>query len=95
MKFAIARLPKDNSDMNHAVPEILAAALSLPEGDRANIAYELLASLKTTEIWSHDDPEFGEELQRRLDAHERDPSAALDLEDVSQRVRQALAERLK
>ncbi len=79
--------------MNHVVPEILAAALSLPDDDRANIAHELLASLKPPGIWSIDDPKFGEELQRRLDACERDPSAALDFDEVSQRLQQALAER--
>jgi putative addiction module component (TIGR02574 family) len=79
--------------MSSAMPDILAAALSLPDGDRANIAYELLASLKPPGIMSDDDPQLGQELQHRLDAHSVDPSSALDLDDVSGRVRQALQER--
>lgn len=81
--------------MENALPEILAAALSLPDGDRANIAYELLASLKPPGVWSDDDPGFAAELQRRMDEYERDPSTAMSIDDVNRRLRQALADHRK
>jgi putative addiction module component (TIGR02574 family) len=81
--------------MSNAVPDILAAALSLSDGDRASLAYELLVSLKPPGVMSDNDPRLGEELQHRLDAHAADPSSAMELDEVTRRVRQALQERRK
>ncbi len=77
------------------MPDILAAALSLPDGERANIAYELLQSLKSPGIMDEDDPGFADELQRRLDAHDADPTQADDWENVSKRIHAAIEKRQK
>jgi putative addiction module component (TIGR02574 family) len=79
--------------MSNAMPEILAAALSLPDGERANIAYELLQSLKPPGIMDEDDEGFSAELQRRIDGYEQDPSRAEDWEAASQQIRDAIKQR--
>jgi putative addiction module component (TIGR02574 family) len=79
--------------MSNAMPDILAAALTLSDGDRAVLAYELLGSLKPPSIRSDDDEQLSEEFQRRLDAYEQDPSRASDLDDVDRRIRTAIQQR--
>jgi putative addiction module component (TIGR02574 family) len=63
--------------MSSQASQILADALLLDEEERAHIAQELLATLPT------DLPDIGEddleqELQRRLDEYQQDPSTAVE-----------------
>jgi len=67
--------------------EILTAALSLPDGDRAGVAYRLLQSLKPPGVLSDDDPELEAEIERRVAAYEAGETSASDWEEVSQRLR--------
>jgi putative addiction module component (TIGR02574 family) len=69
---------------------IFAAALSLPDDDRANLAYQLLQSLKPAGILDEDDPQMDDLLQRRIDDYESGQSDAADWEDVALRLRQTL-----
>lgn len=79
--------------MSNAMPDILAAALTLSDGDRAVLAYELLGSLKPPSLRGDDDVHLSEELQRRVDAYEQDPTRASDLDDVDHRIRSAIQQR--
>jgi len=81
--------------MSTIASDLLSAAMSLPESDRASIAYELLHSLKPPGILSEDDPGLLEELERRSAALDRDPSLGIPFEEVDRRIRQKLAERRK
>jgi len=73
--------------------EILTAALSLPDGDRAGVAYRLLQSLKPPGVPSEGDPELEAELERRVAAYEAGETSASDWEEVSQRLRDQLEKR--
>ena len=73
--------------------DILSAALSLPEDQRASLALELLHSLRPPGILSEDDPGFEEELQRRIDAFERDPTSGIPWEEAHRRIRDDLNSR--
>jgi putative addiction module component (TIGR02574 family) len=66
------------------------AALNLPDDDRANLAFQLLQSLKPAGVLSEDDPQLEAELQRRLEAFESGQSQAADWDDVAARLRKAL-----
>ena len=91
----VALLPvtDDNDYMSTDSNRILDAALSLPPGERADLAYRLLQSLKPPGVWSIDDPAFDAELERRMAAYESGQTPAEDWETVSERVRQALKDR--
>ena len=69
------------------------AALALPVAERAELAYELLQSLKPPTGTSEDSPGFEDELQRRVQAFESGETSAADWEGVSARLRQAMADR--
>ena len=62
--------------MNADPKAILAAALALPESDRAMIAERLLESLSLTTD-GLDDEALIAELERRRAEHERDPSVVI------------------
>jgi putative addiction module component (TIGR02574 family) len=79
--------------MSTGASEILSAALSLSDDERASIAYELLHSLKPSGILSEDDPNFLAELERRAEAFDRGETTAHDWEEVSRELRQMLRER--
>lgn len=70
--------------------EIYAAATALPEQSRAELAYQLLQSLKPPAVLSDEEPGFSRELDRRVDAYEAGEASASDWDDVSVRLRQAL-----
>jgi putative addiction module component (TIGR02574 family) len=64
--------------MNTDVKTILAAALALPDADRAMIAERLLESLPSeADVDSMTDEEFAAELERRRQEYARDPSVAI------------------
>ncbi|MBI4604201.1 MAG: addiction module protein [Planctomycetes bacterium] len=75
--------------MSNQGQELLSAALSLPEIERAVLARELIASLDgppdadAEEAWAL-------EIQRRLELHEKDPSRGEDWEKVKRRIEQKL-----
>ena len=71
--------------------ELLDAAIALPEDERADLAYQLLQSLKPPGL-SEDDPGYFEELQRRSDAYDADPSSGFDWEDVYEEMKRELRE---
>lgn len=76
--------------MNSDSTFVLDAALSLSDDDRANLAYQLLQSLKPVGIMSESDSGFGEELERRLADYESGKSHAAEWDDVAMRLRNAL-----
>ena len=52
--------------MNISREQVLQAALQLPDEERLQLAGDLLCSVPPgAEVWSIDDPEFLEELDRR------------------------------
>ncbi len=65
-------------------------ALSLPEGDRARLAYKLLQSLKPPASLSEEDPKFKDELDRRVQAYDAGETSAADWDTVSERLRKSL-----
>jgi putative addiction module component (TIGR02574 family) len=81
--------------MSAGASDILSAALSLPENERASIAFELLDSLRPPGILSENDPGFLAELERRSEAIHRDPSIGIPWEEVDRQIRQKLKDRRK
>jgi len=67
------------------------SALSLPQSERADLAFQLLQTLVPPgdEVSSE---EFAAELRGRVDAHRRGELASYDLEDARAIVAQRLAE---
>lgn len=70
--------------------EIYGTALALPEQSRAELAYQLLQSLKPPRVQSAEEPGFAAELDRRVDAYEAGETSASDWDEVSARLRRAL-----
>lgn len=68
--------------------DILQAALRLPRSDGELIARELWDSMPAPGVMSDDDPGFLEELDRRVEELNRDPSKALDWEVVKEELRE-------
>jgi putative addiction module component (TIGR02574 family) len=68
-------------------------ALSLPEGERAQLAYRLMQSLKPPAAFSAEDPTFEDELERRADAYEAGETSAADWDTAAERLRQAFESR--
>ena len=66
------------------------AALSLPEQQRADLAYRLLESLEPAAGLSETSPGFEDELERRMRAYEQGTTTASDWDAVSARLRAAL-----
>jgi putative addiction module component (TIGR02574 family) len=71
-------------EMNEKSREVLEAALSLPEEQRASLVGALLETLPSeTDEW--DDDELASELDRRLEEALRDPSATVSWADLKNR----------
>ena len=70
--------------------QIYGTALALPKENRAELACQLLQSLKPPTALSDEEPGFSAELERRVEAYEAGETAASDWDDVSERLRQAL-----
>jgi putative addiction module component (TIGR02574 family) len=77
-------------NMSTNTPDIFAAALTLPDSERADLAYQLLNSLPPPGILSEDDPRFAEELERRMVDFESGTATASDIDDMTNRIRTAL-----
>jgi putative addiction module component (TIGR02574 family) len=73
-------------EMDEKSREILEAALSLPEDQRASLIEALLQTLPSdTDEW--DDDELASELDRRLDEALGDPSSTVSWTDLKNRRR--------
>jgi putative addiction module component (TIGR02574 family) len=83
----------DDAAMFADSPSIFDAALNLSDADRANLAYQLLQSLKPVGILHEGDSRFDSELQRRLAAYESGQSEAADWDEVALRLRKVLSEK--
>ena len=72
---------------------VLREALALPEGDRANIAAELLASLDGpgSDYTPERADEYAREIERRLERVASGQSAGVDLDAARAQVGAALA----
>jgi len=70
--------------------QIYSSAMALPETNRAELAYQLLKSLRPASVLSEDDPGFANELERRVAAYEAGETSASDWDDVSARLHQRL-----
>ena len=75
--------------MNGRGQDLLADALSLPERERAELARELIASLDgapdpdAEELWA-------EEIRRRIEEYDKDPSRGEDWRVVKARIEKKL-----
>lgn len=72
---------------------IFAAALTLPDSERADLAFQLLGSLRPPSILSEDDPHFADELNRRTQDFENGTTSAASVDDVTARIRGTLRSR--
>jgi|GEM_PF-3680909 len=81
--------------MSSDLPELFESALSLPDNQRADLAFQLLGSLKPPQTFSEEDPRFPAEIQRRLESYDSGNSEASSFDEVTARVRQALRDRKK
>ena len=79
--------------MSNDVPAILEAALTLPDSDRANIAFQLLSSLQPPGIQNEQDPMLLDEIERRLTNYDTGVTTATSIDDVSKRIRTAIRDR--
>jgi putative addiction module component (TIGR02574 family) len=70
--------------MSEQTNSVLAAALALPETDRAFLAERLLDSLPS-EPDQLSDQELERELDRRFEEYQRDPSVAVPWSEVRRR----------
>jgi putative addiction module component (TIGR02574 family) len=69
--------------MDQKSQEVLEAALTLPEGDRARIVEVLLQTL-SAETDEREDDELVSELVRRLEEALNDPSSAMPWSELKQ-----------
>ena len=79
--------------MSSDASEIFAAALTLPESDRADLAFQLLGTLRPPIVQDEDHKGFSGELERRVAGFEAGKTAAASIDDVTDRVRNALHSR--
>jgi putative addiction module component (TIGR02574 family) len=71
--------------------QVFESALSLPQPDRADLAFQLLQSLTPPgEEISSD--EFGAELHERIEAHRRGELRSFSLDETQAAVQQRLAQ---
>jgi putative addiction module component (TIGR02574 family) len=72
--------------------QLFDSALSLPQAERADLAFQLLQSLALPgeEVTSE---EFGAELRERIEAHRRGEVPSFSLEETRAIVQQKLQER--
>ena len=68
--------------------QIFDAALSLPDESRADLAFQLLQTLKPSDGLGEDDSAFADELERRVEAYESGQTTADHWDTVAGRLRQ-------
>ena len=79
--------------MSSNSPDLFDAALNLPDVERANLAYQLLQSLKPPATICEEEGEFEEELERRVADYDAGRTMASDWDEVAARLQRALRER--
>lgn len=79
--------------MSTDLPSIFAVALTLPDNQRADLAFQLLNSLPVPGIPIELDVQFKEELERRLIDFDSGSTTAASIDEVSERMRTILANR--
>ena len=76
--------------MSNELPNIVDAALSLSDPERARLAYRLLQSLKPSRGLSDGDRQFESELERRVEDYEAGRATASDWHEVASRIQAKL-----
>ena len=77
--------------MSMSQDQFLETALSLPQSERADLAFQLLQSLdQPGEVVSSE--EFGSELRGRIEAHRRGEIGSFSLEEARAIIQQRLSE---
>ncbi|MFM9117448.1 MAG: addiction module protein [Planctomycetota bacterium] len=79
--------------MNINPPELFDVVFNLPEVERANLAYQLLQSLKPTNVLDEMDDQYEAELTQRVAAYDAGNSRASDWNEVAARLQKAIQER--
>lgn len=79
--------------MSLALPDVVDAALSLSESDRASLAYKLMMSLKPESVLSADASDLSDELERRVQAYEAGETTADDWDSAAERLKRSLRDR--
>lgn len=79
--------------MNEPTSNLEHAALSLPDAERADLAYKLICSLPPAPGLDAESPQFDAELERRMAAYDAGQTTADDWDAVSARLRQAIKDR--
>lgn len=79
--------------MSNDTANIFAAALTLPEGDRADLAFQLLGTLRAPAVPYEDDTQLAAELERRCVSFEAGETSAASIDEVTERVQNALRNR--
>ena len=74
-------------------PDIFDAALTLPDAERASLAYRLLQSLRPPSVVSDGDVGFEAELERRVADYDAGKTEASDWDEVAGRLRKSLQQR--
>lgn len=84
-------MTRDNQTMSTSQDQVFASALSLPQPERADLAFRLLQSLTPPgeEVTSE---EFGAELHERIEAHRRGELRSFSLEETREIVQQRLSQ---
>lgn len=79
--------------MSTDLPSIFAVALTLPDNERADLAFQLINSLPVPGIPIEQDVQFKDELERRLADFDSGITTPSCIDEVSERMRAALANR--
>ncbi len=74
-------------------PNIFDAALTLPDAERASLAYRLLQSLRPPSVVSDGDVGFEAELEKRVADYDAGKREASDWDEVAGRLRKSLQQR--
>lgn len=93
IRVAVGDAPYHNDGMSSDSPNILDAALSLSDQERATLAYRLLQTLKLPEFLSDGDGKFDAELERRVEDYEAGKTGSSYWDEVAARLQTKLQER--
>jgi putative addiction module component (TIGR02574 family) len=92
LRLATFAATDDNQAMSVPENELFASALSLPQAERADLAFQLLQSLTPPgeEVSSQ---EFGAELHARIDAHRRGEIPSFSRDEARSIIQRRLQDR--
>jgi putative addiction module component (TIGR02574 family) len=77
-------------DRSNEIPNIVDAALNLPDPERASLAYRRLQSLNPPEILGDANSQFKSELDWRVEDYEAGRTTASDWKEVASRLQSEL-----